>query len=167
MIMDESLHLSTLPRDLSETAEDASRRRILVIDNDPSTRRFLLTALDTAQNELASAKTPDEALDAVREQPPFNIIVCSLPQAATKDCTLIAKLRAGGERAPILAIASQWTLDTLARALESGADDWLQKPFDLNELRRSVSLLSSRALERLQAANRHVQYYDAQVTWSE
>src|SRR5262249_37035648 len=44
---------------------------------------------------------------------------------------------------------------------------WLQKPFDLNELRRSVSLLSSRALDRVQASDKMVQYYDAQVSWSE
>src|ERR1043165_6604503 len=165
--MDESCRLSTPPCDDAAGADAFSRRRVLVIDSDSSARRMLLSALDPLENEVHAAKNAAEVQELLRAHAHMNIRIYSLSQSAARKCTLISKLRAGGERAPILALASHWSLESLARALEAGADDWLQKPFDLNELRRSISLLSSRALERVLGADKQVQYYEATVSWSE
>ncbi|HLX60635.1 MAG TPA: ATP-binding protein [Planctomycetota bacterium] len=164
--MDRSNCLVTLPS--SATSEAVATRRILIVDADAGARRCLTAALQgSGVNVVRAVKDAAEALAALREQPSFNIVVCTLPQAAARGCPLIARLRAEGERVPVLAIASQWDIESLAAALEAGADDYLQKPFDLNELRRSISMLCSRSFERMQRADKQGLYYDAKVISAE
>jgi len=164
--MDRSHCSITLPS--SAAAEAVATRRILIVDSDAGARRCLTAALESGgQNAVRAVKDAAEALEALREQPSFNIVVCTLPQSAVRGCPLIVRLRAEGERAPILAIASQWDIEALAAALEAGADDYLQKPFDLNELRRSISMLCSRSIERMQRPDKQGLYYDAKVIHAE
>lgn len=164
--MDRSHCLITLPS--SAASEAVATRRILIIDSDAGARRCLTAALENGgQNEVRAVKDSDDALEALRANPTFNIVVCTLPQSDARGCAAIANLRAEGERAPVLTIASQWNIESLAAALEAGADDYLQKPFDLNELRRSIGMLCSRSIERMQHADKQGLYYDAKVTASD
>lgn len=148
--------------------ESGERRRILIVDGDASARRCLVAALDFGgKNDVRAVKDSAEAIEALKERPSFQIVVCTLPQAPAQGCPLISMLRAAGERAPVLAIASQWNVESLAAALEAGADDFLQKPFDINELRRSISMLCSRSADRMQHDGKQGLFYDAKVNFSE
>jgi DNA-binding response OmpR family regulator len=161
--MDKSCHV-TMSSLSGIYNEPATKRRILIIDPDRSTRRMLTAALESPNNDLFTARNAAEAIELTAIGPAFNCIVTALSQSGQQDCALIEKLRRGGERAPILALAAQWSLEALARALECGADDWLQKPFDIHEFRRSVAMLSSRSSGKSEESK--IQYCRASVTAS-
>lgn len=128
-------------------------RRILIVDNNASTRRFLSAVLSAEGGcECGIAKDAEEALAlvaaATSKDQTFELILCDLLLPGMDGCALIARLRREGQRAPILILSSQQTEDTLAAALSAGADDYLQKPVDLAELRRAMASLLARAAER-------------------
>jgi DNA-binding response OmpR family regulator len=128
-------------------------RRILVVDKDASSRRVLSAALkhwDVA--EVCVAKNTTEALKVRRASASFDLIICDTQASGTDGVKLVATLRCRGERAPILVVSSLRTLESLAQALSAGADDYLQKPIDLHDLRNSISLLMSRSIERERSA---------------
>ena len=128
-------------------------RRILIVDNNVSTRRFLSAVLSAEGGcECGIAKDAEEALvlvaAAAAKGLAFELILCDLMLPGMDGCALIARLRRDRLRAPILILSSQQTEESLAAALSAGADDYLQKPVDLAELRRAMASLLSRAAER-------------------
>jgi two-component system, OmpR family, response regulator MprA len=94
--------------------------RILVVDDEPSVRDALDRALrmDGYRVQLASDGT--EALDALAHTPP--------------DAIVLDVLRAAGDRTPVLMLTARDTVPDRVKGLDAGADDYLVKPFALEEL---------------------------------
>ena len=131
----------------------ATLRRILVVDKDPASRGVLPAALkEWGVADICVATSATQALNLRRDSTPFDVIICDTMMAGADGAKLIATLRLRGERAPILIVSAQRSLQTLAKALSAGADDYLQKPVDLDDLRNAISLLLSRSIERERSA---------------
>lgn len=123
--------------------------RMLVVDCDAMSRRgFVASLKEWGVSDVRVAKDAIEALKLWRTTGPFELVLCDAMFPSTRGMELIATLRTEGERAPILVVSSQRTLDTLAQALEVGVDDYLQKPVHPDDLRNAISLLLSRSIER-------------------
>lgn len=123
--------------------------RLLVVDDDAPTRRLLSAALcGDGVYEVVTARSGDEAIGIYRDSPDFDLIVSDLTMPGMPGLEFIAKIRSFNCQAPILVLSSMQTDQSVARALETGADDYLQKPVDLRELRRAVAFLVDQSAER-------------------
>ena len=119
------------------------RIRIVLIEDDPQIRRFLVAALEIHGYEPHEAATAAEGLRLVTARQPDMVIVdLGLPDLSGLD--LIRRLREWYPR-PILVLSARTREQDKVAALDGGADDYLTKPFGIEEL-----------LARLRVAARHL-----------
>lgn len=117
--------------------------RILVVDDEPTLGRALKINLTARGYRVRTAGDARGALYAVTEwHPDLVILDLGLPDADGLD--VIAGVR-GWSKVPIIVLSARHTSDDKVEALDAGADDFVTKPFELNEL-----------LARVRAGLRHV-----------
>lgn len=107
--------------------------KILVVDDEPPIRRLLRVGL-TAQGYIVQ-EAPDAAAAsrAAREDPPDLVILdLGLPDKSGHE--LLREWRQGGVATPVVILSSRTDEAGIVQALEAGADDYVTKPFGMNEL---------------------------------
>lgn len=105
---------------------------ILVIEDDAPVRNLLTTALDTHGYQYAAAKNGDEGLkEALSTQPDVILLDLGLPDMHGVE--LIRKVRSWTAN-PIIVISAHNEVTDKVTALDAGADDYLTKPFSVDEL---------------------------------
>lgn len=124
------------------TAE-AAPLRILIIDDEPPIRRFLRTSLAAQGYRVFEAEDGTIALHAIKSNP-VDVVVLDLGLPDLNGFDIIAKLRDGGSAVPIIVLSSRTDEAGKVKALDLGADDYVTKPFGVDEL-----------LARIRAALRH------------
>jgi two-component system KDP operon response regulator KdpE len=118
--------------------------RALVVDDEPAVRRFLRSSLQTRGYQITEAQTGEEAISSVAQSRPDIILLdVGLPDLSGIEVTRV--LREWCSIPIIILSVRDQEVDKVA-ALDAGADDYLTKPFGLNEL-----------LARLRASLRRVQ----------
>ena len=111
----------------------ASPIKLLVVDDEPPIRRLLRTGLGTQGYAIAEAESVREAEGKLQiDKPDLIILDLGLPDASGLD--LLQKLRAAGDSTPVLILSSRTDEAGIVQALELGADDYVPKPFGMNEL---------------------------------
>ncbi len=121
-----------------------NENRILVIDDEPQIHRFLKPALETAGYDVVRANTASEGLHLAAANPPAAILLdLGLPDQDGQD-TLV-QLR-GITHAPILVVSARDKEAEKVRALDAGADDYVEKPFAMTELLARLRACLRRAL---------------------
>jgi two-component system response regulator MprA len=118
--------------------------RILVVDDEPSVRDALDRALrmDGYRVQLASDGT--EALDALAHTPP-DAIVLDVLMPEPNGLEVCRRLRAAGDRTPVLMLTARDAVPDRVKGLDAGADDYLVKPFALEELGARLRALLRRS----------------------
>ncbi|HEV8055121.1 MAG TPA: response regulator transcription factor [Nocardioidaceae bacterium] len=107
--------------------------RILVVDDDPAVRGSLRRSLEFNDYEVAVAGDGAEALAAIASDPPDALVVdVMMPRLDGLETT--RALRAAGNDLPILVLTARETVSDRVDGLDAGADDYLTKPFALDEL---------------------------------
>jgi two-component system KDP operon response regulator KdpE len=115
---------------------------ILVVEDEPPIRKLLRASLSVQNYRLIEADTGQRALDVLaREQPEIVIVDLGLPDM--DGIELIRRMRAASQ-VPIVVLSSRANVRAKVDALELGADDYVTKPFHMEEL-----------LVRLRTAQRH------------
>jgi two-component system KDP operon response regulator KdpE len=126
---------------------------VLIVEDEPQMRRFLRASLTAQGYPLLEAATAKEAvLLATSHNPELVLLDLGLPDGDGIDLT--RKLREW-TRVPIIVISARGREDDKVTALDAGADDYLTKPFGVNELlarmrvalRHALNLPASGALE--------------------
>lgn len=117
--------------------------RVLVVDDEPPIRRFLRTTLSAQGYDIAEAEDGAGALEAVRRRP-ADLLVLDLGLPGIGGLEVIRRLRADGVATPIIVLSSRADEAGKVEALDLGADDYVTKPFGMDEL-----------LARIRAALRH------------
>ncbi|KAA0679771.1 response regulator [Roseomonas genomospecies 6] len=117
--------------------------RVLVVDDEPPIRRFLRTTLTAQGYDITEAEDGAAALEEVRRRPP-DLLVLDLGLPGVGGLEVIRRLRADGVAAPIIVLSSRTDEAGKVEALDLGADDYVTKPFGMDEL-----------LARIRAALRH------------
>jgi two-component system KDP operon response regulator KdpE len=116
---------------------------ILVVDDEPPIRRFLRTSLGAHGYRIAEAATGREALGRLAgAEPDLVILDLGLPDFQGQD--VIRTLRGRGSAVPIVVLSSRNDEAGKVEALDLGADDYVTKPFGIDEL-----------LARIRTALRH------------
>ena len=107
-------------------------RRILVVDDEPQITRVLRTTLSSHGYEIRVANDAEAALDVFSDWPPELVITdLSMPNMSGIDLTRKVRSRSP---VPIIVLSVRGEERTKIEALDAGADDYVTKPFNMNEL---------------------------------
>jgi two-component system, OmpR family, response regulator MprA len=111
----------------------SDRSRVLVVDDDRALRDAVTRALTLEGYQVLAAVDGVEALAAVdRHRPDAVILDLGLP--TIDGITVCQVLRARGDRTPILVLTARGEVTDRVQGLDAGADDFMSKPFALEEL---------------------------------
>ncbi|HEY3530459.1 MAG TPA: response regulator transcription factor [Nocardioides sp.] len=114
-----------------------------VCEDEPGLRSVLTRALRNVGHEVQAVALASEAMRAFRETPPQVLILdIGLPDGDGRDLCLA--LRASGVDAPVLFLTARDGLHDKVAGFEAGGDDYLSKPFELEELRVRLDALLRR-----------------------
>jgi DNA-binding response OmpR family regulator len=106
---------------------------VLVVDDDPAIRKALERALRVEGFAVRVADGGRRALECVEEQPPA-IIVLDVAMPDLDGVAVTSRLRSEGVEVPICILSARDEIDDRVAGLQAGADDYLVKPFALEEL---------------------------------
>ncbi len=121
----------------------AAPLRILVIDDEPPIRKLLRVGLSAHGYQIVEASNGKMALDRLSEQAP-DLVILDLGLPDMEGHELLRTMRARNDSVPIVVLSSRDDETGKVQALDSGADDYVTKPFGMDEL-----------LARMRAALRH------------
>ena len=117
--------------------------RVLVVDDEPDVREAVETALELDGHRVTTAVDGLEALKKLG-QGQFEAIVLDVLMPNLSGFEVCGRLRAVGNRTPILILTARDSEEDTIRGLDLGADDYLVKPFALGELLARVRALLRR-----------------------
>lgn len=118
--------------------------RILIVEDEPLLRQQLLTRLENAGHVVDAAPDGEEGLYLGKEYP-VDLAIIDLGLPKLPGIELIKRLRAAGRDFPILVLTARDRWQDKVEGLEAGADDYLVKPFQMEELLARVNALLRRA----------------------
>lgn len=122
---------------------DSIPLRVLIVDDEPPIRRFLRTSLTAQGYDIVEAEDGTKALEEVRRRTP-DLLVLDLGLPGIDGLEVIRRLRGSGVTLPIIVLSSRVDEAGKVEALDLGADDYVTKPFGVEEL-----------LARIRTAMRH------------
>jgi two-component system response regulator MprA len=118
--------------------------RVLVVDDDDAVRRALAHALTRDGYETAVAADGAAALESLAAGR-HDAVVLDILMPEPNGLEVCRRLRAGGDRTPILMLTARDLVADRVAGLDAGADDYLAKPFALEELRARIRALLRRS----------------------
>jgi len=121
----------------------STQLRVLVIDDEPPIRRFLRTSLSAQGYSILEAEDGESGL-AMLSRNAIDIVVLDLGLPGIDGLEVLKRLREGGSSIPVIVLSSRDDEKGKVAALDLGADDYVTKPFGMEEL-----------LARIRAAMRH------------
>jgi two-component system KDP operon response regulator KdpE len=124
--------------------------RILVIDDEPQITRVLRAALSAQGYDVRTANDPEEALQVFREWPP-DLVITDLMMPVLSGVDVTRAIRTNSAT-PVLILSVRDHERSKVEALDAGADDYITKPFSIQELLARVRAHLRRAPERTTAA---------------
>jgi two-component system response regulator MprA len=119
--------------------------RILVVDDEPAVRDAVERALRLDGHDVLLAGDGADALDALDVRPP-DAVVLDLLMPRVDGLELCRRMRRRGDRTPVLMLTARDAVSDRVAGLDAGADDYLVKPFALEELLARVRALLRRAI---------------------
>jgi two-component system KDP operon response regulator KdpE len=120
----------------------AAPLKVLVVDDEPPIRKLLRLGLGTQGYEVLDAPSGKAALELIAQKPDLVILDLGLPDI--EGLELLRQIRQRSEGVPIVVLSSRGEEAAKVQALDLGADDYVTKPFGMDEL-----------LARIRAALRH------------
>jgi len=119
--------------------------RILVVDDDPGVRDSLRRSLAFNGYEVELAEDGQQALTAIALRRPEAVIL-DVMMPGLDGLETCRRLRAAGEDIPVLMLTARESVADRVSGLDAGADDYLVKPFALDELLARLRALLRRTL---------------------
>ena len=131
-------------------AGPTSQRRVLVVEDDASIRELLRLHLDLAGFTIDEAGEGRSALERARSTP-FDLVLLDVMLPGLDGVSVCRAIRNGGPNVdtPILMLTAREGESDKVLGLESGADDYLTKPFGVRELMARIGALMRRRQPRL------------------
>lgn len=117
---------------------------ILLVEDEIRVADFIRRGLSAEGWSVVHAGSGEDALDLAREAP-FDVVVLDLMLPGMSGQDVCRKLRARLDRTPVLMLSALDTTDERIAGLRLGADDYLAKPFDFDELVARLEALHRRA----------------------
>ena len=118
---------------------------ILVVDDEPQIRKLLDTGLSGYGHDVITAATGEQALTLVAQRKP-DLVVLDIHLGGEPDGLELCRRLREWSRVPIIMLSVRGDEATKVRALDAGADDYLTKPFGMEELRARIQAVVRRAV---------------------
>ena len=118
---------------------------ILVVDDEPQIRKLLTTGLGGYGHEVIAAADGNEALTLVAQRRP-DLVVLDIHLGREPDGLEVCRRLREWSRVPIIILSVRGDERTKVQALDAGADDYLTKPFGMEELRARIQAVVRRAV---------------------
>jgi two-component system, OmpR family, response regulator MprA len=118
--------------------------RVLVVDDDRAVRDALRRVLTLAGYEVQAAEGGAEAIELVAQAVP-DAVVLDVGMPVIDGLEVCRRLRLLGNRVPILMLTARVEISDRVAGLDAGADDYLVKPFDVDELKARLRALLRRS----------------------
>ena len=119
---------------------------ILLLEDDEMLAQTLAGALRLEGYEVTCAKNGEEALDFTYETR-FDLYLFDVNVPSISGFDLLAELRAAGDATPAFFVTALNDIASLSRGFDAGCDDYIRKPFDLDELLIRVAAAVNRQLQ--------------------
>jgi two-component system response regulator MprA len=121
----------------------SDRPKILVVDDEPAVLQALSRAFALESYAVSVAGDGGEALEALAGER-FDAVVLDVMMPGVSGLEVCRRLRASGDRSPVLMLTARDAIDDRVAGLDAGADDYLVKPFALRELMARMRALLRR-----------------------
>jgi len=123
----------------------SEKASIVIVEDDQANRRSLERALSREGYRVKSFAEAGPALDYLREHRDVSLVVTDLMLPGTDGFGVLAEARAIDPHLGVLMITGHGSVESAVDAMKRGADDYLTKPVNLEELRKRVSTLAEKA----------------------
>ncbi len=138
------IHLSSTHQNLRENAGVTSTQlKLLLIEDDAAMQAALHRSLARRGLQVSACSDGALALAAWQQAEP-DVVLLDLSLPGLDGLEVLAQARAKGWRTPVLLLTARGTVGDRILGLNAGADDYLPKPFDLDELEARVRALARR-----------------------
>jgi len=119
--------------------------QVLVVDDIAVNRTLIKSILPEAEFTITEAADGDDALSLIAKQD-FDVVLLDVMMPGKDGITACQQLRRGsiGKHLPVIMMSSLSPDQALDRAFDAGADDFLHKPFNFNELMARIKVLAGR-----------------------
>ncbi len=149
-------------------AKCAHQMRILVIEDEAQLARHIVRALDRHGHIASAQHDGADGLSTALSEPP-DLIVLDLNLPSLDGLSVLAKLREAQSPARVLILTARGDVEHRVRGLKAGADDYLAKPFSMDELVARIEALGRRgatptAADLLKVADLHMDVQHRRVT---
>lgn len=118
--------------------------KVLVVEDNKNLRKLMITYLKNNNYETLEAADGQEALDVI-DKNHVDLMICDIMMPNMDGYTLTKELREANYMLPILMATAKETLDDKTEGFLSGADDYMVKPIDMDEMILRVGVLLRRA----------------------
>jgi two-component system OmpR family response regulator len=127
----------------SNGANDVKASKILVVDDEESLADMLTTALRFAGYDVSSRATGLDGLQAVKDEPP-DLVILDVNLPDIDGFEVCRRIRNDGFEAPVIFLTARTGTDDLRTGFGGGGDDYLTKPFSLEELSLRIEAILRR-----------------------
>ena len=133
--------------------------KILIVDDEYSLLKQLQQIFESQRYTVETAMDGEEAFDKLFEAP-FDLIILDIMMPKADGLTVLQEIRKAGIKTPVLMLTAKGDIDDKIKGLDLGADDYLPKPFSLDELMARVRALFRRSGGQIESA---LQVYDLKL----
>ncbi len=113
---------------------DPKRPKVLVVDDEPGILKTMVICFESIGFETRSFSKPQEALEVLREEP-FDLAFVDLKMSPIDGMELLAEIKVHQPQTSVTIVTAHGSIDSAIEAVRRGAYYYLQKPFDLKELK--------------------------------
>jgi DNA-binding response OmpR family regulator len=138
----------TAPDESGSAAQDR-RKRILVIEDDRPLADLLAFELESQQFSVETAEDGELGLASLKNERRHDLLILDLNLPKVDGVTVLREVKLIQPRLPILVLTALTRVEDKVKALHTGADDYITKPFSLLELRARVHALLRRSSEAI------------------
>lgn len=118
--------------------------RILVVEDEPALNRLLTKQLKAAHYSVDSCMDGQDAQDYLRGAE-YDALVLDIMLPGISGLEVLRRMRSAGDKTPVLLLTAKDSIEDRVAGLDSGADDYLVKPFAFDELLARLRVLLRRA----------------------
>ncbi len=112
--------------------------KILIVDDEPDILFTVRTVLEVVGHEVLEAEDATQALEAAWDMPDAIVLDLRLPDVDGFYVLAALKAEPALAHIPVMCLSAHSDANTMARAMEAGADAYMSKPFQIAELRAAV-----------------------------